>query len=123
MEILGVKVDFDVTSPLDIKRYKDAGEAMEAKGNEVDLPDLKPDDPGYIDAYIEMLNAELLLFGDFIDEVFGDGVANELMDDNPSLNTIADVNDALVEAFGQQGKETGVRFTKYTPNRKARRKK
>lgn len=123
MQILGVTVDFDVTSPTDILRYTKAGETMEAAAAGITMADVKPDEPGYINAYVDMLNAELKLFGNFIDDVFGTGVAMQFMGDNPSLNKIADVNDALVAAFEQQGKATGTRFAKYTPNRKGRRSK
>ena len=116
-----VQLDFDITSPMDVMRYKQAGERMEAEGAAINLPTMSPDDPKFLDAYVEMLNCELRLFGNFIDEVFGDGIAEQLLGNNPSLNKVASINDALGEAMEAQGKEFGVRLQKYRPNRATRR--
>lgn len=118
-----VQLDFDITSPMDVLRYKKAGEQMEADGKELSMPTLSPDDPKFLDAYVDMLNAELRLFGNFIDEVFGDGIADQLLGNNPSLNKVAEINDALGEAMEAQGKEFGVKLQKYKPNRATRRAK
>ncbi len=116
-----IQLDFDITAPGDVVRYKLAGEKMEAAGAAIKLPTVAPDDPTFLDAYVDMLNAELRLFGNFIDEVFGDGVAEKLLGNNPSLNKIAEINDALGEAMEAQGKEFGVKLQKYKPNRATRR--
>ena len=116
-----IELDFDITSPSDVQRYKDAGDLMEGEGERISLPTLEPDDPGFLDAYIEMLNCELRIFGNFIDEVFGDGVAEQLLGNNPSLTKVAEINDAIGEALETQGKEFGVKLQKYKPNRAARR--
>ena len=96
---------------------------MEAEGANIALPTVVPDDPGFLDAYVEMLNAQLRLFGNFIDEVFGDGVAEQLLGNNPSLNKVAEINDALSNAMEAQGTEFGVKLQKYKPNRATRRAK
>jgi hypothetical protein len=116
-----IQLDFDITSPADILRYKQAGERMEIEGADIKLPTVSPDDPKFLDAYVEMLNCELRLFGNFIDEVFGDGVAEQLLGNNPSLNKVAEINDALAGAMEAQGKEFGVKLQKYKPNRATRR--
>lgn len=121
IKVNNVQLDFDITSPSDVLRYKQAGERMEAEGAGVTLPTLAPDDPAFLDAYVEMLNGQLRLFGNFIDEVFGDGVAEQLLGNNPSLNKIAEINDALGAAMEEQGKEFGVKLQKYKPNRATRR--
>jgi hypothetical protein len=123
ININGVDLDFDITSPSDILRYKQAGENMEASGSSITLPNIAPDDPAFLDLYIEMLNADLKIFGDFIDIVFGDGVANRLLGSNPSLNKIAEINDAISAALERQGKDFGVKLQKYKPNRATRRGK
>lgn len=120
MKIMSVEVDFDITSPSDVVRYKQAGEKMEAEGLQIAGPAMSPEDPGFLDAYVEMLNAELRLFGNFIDEVFGDGVANQLLGSNPSLNKVTEINDALSEAMETQGRDFGIKLKKYKPNRNAR---
>lgn len=122
MIVNGVDLNFDITSPSDVLRYKEAGEKMEAAGNDIAFPALPADDPGFMDEYISMLNKELKLFGDFIDDVFGDGIAERLLGNNPSLNKIVDVNEALGEAMEAQGKDLGIRLQKYKPNRAQRRK-
>jgi hypothetical protein len=116
-----IQLDFDITSPSDVVRYKQVGERMEAEAAGISLPTVAPDDPDFLDAYVEMLNSELRLYGNFIDEVFGDGVAAQLMGNNPSLNKVAEINDALGEAMEAQGKEFGVKLQKYKPNRATRR--
>ena len=123
IEVNNIQLDFDITSPSDIVRYKLAGERMEAEGANITLPTLSPDDPGFLDAYVDMLNAQLRLFGNFIDEVFGDGVAEQLLGNNPSLNKVNEINDALGVAMEAQGKEFGVKMQKYKPNRATRRAK
>jgi hypothetical protein len=121
LKVNDIQLDFDITSPSDVLRYKQAGERMEAGGAGVTLPALAPDDPAFLDAYVDMLNAQLRLFGNFIDEAFGDGAAERLLGDNPSLNRVAEINDALGAAMEAQGKEFGVRLQKYKPNRASRR--
>ncbi len=116
-----IQLDFDITSPSDILRYKQAGESMEAAGAGITMPTLSADDPKFLDAYVEMLNNELRLFGNFIDEVFGDGTAQQLLGSNPSLNKVTEVNDALGDALEAQGQEFGVKLQKYKPNRATRR--
>lgn len=123
MLVNGIELEFDITSPTDVLRYKAAGDRMEAEGAAIAMPSLQPDDPDFLDTYVDMLNAQLRLYGDFLDEVFGDGVAQQLLGDNPSLNKIAEINDALGEAMETQGKEFGVRLQKYKPNRATRRTK
>lgn len=121
IKVNNVQLDFDITSPSDVLRYKQAGERMEAEGAGIALPTLAPDDPAFLDAYVEMLNGQLRLFGNFIDEVFGDGVAEQMLGNNPSLNKVAEINDALGAAMEAQGKEFGVKLQKYKPNRATRR--
>lgn len=116
-----IQLDFDITSPTDVLRYKQAGEHMEAEGTGITMPKISTNDPIFLDAYVEMLNAELRLFGNFIDEVFGDGAAEQLLGNNPSLNKVTEINDALGDALEAQGKEFGVKLQKYKPNRATRR--
>lgn len=121
MLVNNIQLDFDITSPGDVLRYKQAGERMEAEGAGIALPTVSPDDPTFLDAYVDMLNSQLRLFGNFVDEVFGDGVAAQLLGKNPSLNKVAEINDALGEAMEAQGKEFGVKLQRYRPNRATRR--
>jgi len=119
----GIELDFDITSPLDVKRYRDAGERMNEEGRKINLPAVAADDPAFLNAYVEMLNCELRLFGDFLDDVFGEGVAEQLLGSNPSINKVNKVLDAFGKAIEKQGNEFGITLQKYTPNRAARRSK
>ncbi len=121
--IKNIQVDFDITSPADVLRYKRAGERMEEEGAALKMPTVSPDDPKFLDAYVDMLNGQLRLFGNFIDEVFGDGTAEQLLGNNPSLNKVTEINDAMAEAMEAQGQEFGVKLQKYKPNRATRRAK
>ena len=123
LKVNDIQLDFDITSPSDVLRYKQAGERMEAEGAEITMPTMPPDDPGFLDAYVEMLNSQLRLFGNFIDGVFGDGVAEQLLGNNPSLTKVTEINDALGNAMEAQGKDFGVKLQKYKPNRATRRAK
>lgn len=123
LNVKNVELDFDITSPLDVMRYKEAGERMEAQASALTYPTVSPEDPAFLDAYVDMLNGQLRLFGNFLDDVFGDGAAQKLLGDNPSLRKVAEINDALSEAIEVQGKEFGVRLQKYKPNRATRRSK
>ncbi len=121
IEVNNIQLDFDITSPSDVLRYMQAGERMEAAGAGIALPTIAPDEPDFLNAYVDMLNAQLRLYGNFIDEVFGDGVAEQLLGNNPSLNKVAEINDALGVAMEAQGNEFGVKLQKYKPNRATRR--
>ncbi len=118
-----IQLDFDITSPSDVLRYKQAGEHMEAEAATIPPLVLDKNDPGFLDAYIGMLNGELRLFGNFLDDAFGDGVAKQLLGNNPSLNKVSEINDALSEALEAHGKDFGVKLQKYKPNRATRRAK
>jgi len=118
-----IQLDFDITSPTDMLRYKEAGERMEAAGAELSLPEIDTDDPKFMDSYIEMLNIELRLFGNFIDDIFGDGTAEQLLGNNPSLMKVTEINEVLGAAMEEQGKAYGVKLQRYKPNRATRRAK
>lgn len=118
-----LELDFDITSPADVMRYKQAGEKMEAAAASLSYPTLSTDDPAFLDEYVTMLNGMLRLYGNFLDDAFGDGTADQLLGKNPSLSMVNDINDALTKAMETQGKDFGVMLRKYQPNRATRRRK
>ncbi len=121
LNILGLEIDFDITAPDDLLRYKKAGEDMEAAAN--NIPDVIQDNMSsedFFDAYVDMLNRQLQLYCAFLDTVFGEGIAIKMLGNRPSLNKIADINDAISNAFAAQGKEYGLKLQKYQPNRAKR---
>ena len=117
-----VQIDFDLTSPRDVARYMEADARMEeARKKLKKLPEASS--PEYMGAYVEMLNQELKIYGDFIDDVFGEGIAQKLLGDNPSLTKLYEVDAMISDALMEMAEETGKRIRKYTPNRAARRAK
>lgn len=121
--IKGIELDFDITSPLDLQRYMAAGEKMEIAAKKVDYKELNPDDEGFFKKYIENLNIELRLYGDFLDEVFGDKTAEKLLTNNPSMTKLLAISEELNIALEKQGTDIGAKIKKYQPNRATRRKK
>lgn len=119
--VKGIQIDFDMTSPGDVARYKNAKAMAEAEADAITLQNVSPDAPEFLDAYMEMLNTELLVFGNFIDNAFGDGIATQLLGENPSLTKVFEIDDELGKALEAQGKEFGVKLQRFQPNRATRR--
>lgn len=117
--INGIDVDFDITSPSDILRLDTISKSMADRT--VPDPPTNEKDPGYLTKYVAWLNEMLNMFGNFIDDLFGDGIAEKLLTNNPSLTKMFDVNDALEEALGRHVQQITARFEKYRPNRATRR--
>lgn len=119
--VKGVQIDFDMTSPGDVARYQQAKAKAEAESGTIVLQNIAPDDPAFLEAYVEMLNTELLIFGNFIDNAFGDGIASQLLGSNPSLTKVFEIDEELGQALEAQGKEFGVKLGRFQPNRATRR--
>lgn len=121
LTINDVELDFDITAPADVLRYGQAVKAMVEGGKDIEQPNIAPDDPEHMAKYVAYLNAELKLFGDFLDGAFGDGTGDKLLGSNPSLTKVFDVYDALQEALPEQSKAFAARMQRYKPNRATRR--
>jgi len=121
IKINDLEIDFDLTSPTDIQRYTIAGEKMENDAKGMNLVILPSNDPNFLKSYMDFLDAELKIFGNFIDGTFGDGIADKLLGNNPSLNKVTEINEAIGDALEEQGKKFGVKLQKYKPNRTTRR--
>jgi len=119
--ISGIELDFDTTAPEDILRFKEAYEAMVEESKGITGPTLSEGDPAFLDAYVEMLNKELRLFGNFIDGIFGDGIAEQLLGNKPSLRKVNAVMDEMGDVLQKDGEEYGLSLKKYQPNRATRR--
>lgn len=123
LNINGIELDFDITSPEDLRRYRAAGEKMAA----AELPD--PPHPGEaltdadMEQYIAYLEAQCRLLTDFIDEAFGGDVCNRLLGPKTSLDKLLSLCDALGAAVEEQSKSVGVKIVRYAPNRASRRSK
>lgn len=113
----GIELEFDITSPADVQRYKQAGERMEEAGREIVMPEMAMDDPNFLNEYVAMLNKQLNIYAAFLDEIFGDGIAEKLLGNNPSLTKITQVNDAIANAMQLQGSDIGGKLSDYAPSR------
>ena len=125
LKIRNVEIDFDITSPQDMMRYDDA--VKKAAKTQTDYEPLpSQDDQEFMAKYITYLNTELKTFGDFIDDIFGNGVANKLLGSNPSLNLVYEINDEIGAALEEQGKKFNLhiqKLQKYQPDTAKRKKK
>lgn len=122
IHIKGIEIDFNITSPSDILRLHEAQEKAAQREAQATAPS-DTNDPDYLLKYAGWLNELLNTFGNFIDDAFGDGVAEKLLTNNPSLDMLFDVNDELEKALGVHVKTITSRFDKYKPNRATRRAK
>ncbi len=100
--IIETKLNFDITSPQDIQRYKTASEKMEKASKQVARPTVMFDHPDYLNQYLAMISIELKLYADFLDEAFGQGTAQSLLGENPSILKAAEVNARLAIALQNQ---------------------
>lgn len=123
LNVNGVEIDFDLTSPDDLRRYNAAGEKMTEAAEK--LPPVAQDlttAEGF-KSYISYIEAQCKLVTDFIDEAFGNGVCNKLLGPKTSLDKLLDVCTAIGGQIENQGKDIGVKIKKYAPNRAARKAK
>lgn len=120
--IQGIEVEFNITSPTDILRLNEAQEKASRREAEIQAPQ-DVDSPTYLREYAGWLNSLLNVFGNFIDDAFGEGLAQRLLTNNPSLDMVFDVNDELEKVLGDHSRQITDRFNKYRPNRASRRAK
>ena len=121
--IRGIEIDFDITAPNDMLRLETAQEAADERAKDIPEPPTDETAPDYLKKYIGWLQANIKIVGDFWDEVFGDGVAEKLLTNNPSLTKIFDVNEEVEAALGVHVKVISTHMSKYKPNRATRRAK
>jgi len=116
LNINGVQLDFDFTCPKDIMRYRTAMERM----HEASQSAQNAVDDTALDAYAEVVTNLLTLFAAFLDEVFGEGSAQKLLGEKPSLTKFTEIQNALLAGAEAQSKAIEAHFSKYTPNRELR---
>lgn len=117
----GTAIDFDITAPEDLRRYRAAGERMTAAAQAAGDPPQDVSSPLGFAAYIDYLDGQCRLLTGFIDEAFGEGTCNALLGPKTSLEKLLDACDAIGAAVEQQGQDVGVKIKKYLPNRATRR--
>ncbi len=116
----GTSIDFDITAPEDLRRYRAAGEKMTEAAAALPQAPADMSASGDFGAYIAFLEGQCKVLTDFIDEAFGQGTCDALLGPKTSLEKLLDVCDAIGAAVEQQGKEVGVKIKKYAPNRTRR---
>lgn len=118
----GHDIDFDITSPADLRRYLAACDALDEAGRSA--PEAPAADAlGTIDglrAYEAYLAGQCRLLTDFIDAAFGDGTCNALLGEKTSLDTLLDICGALRDAVTAQGETAAAKLAAYLPNRAVR---
>lgn len=121
MKVRNHEIDFDLTSPDDMMRYRAAGEKMAEASARMPEPPQYVETPQGFDRYIAFLQQYCHILTDFLDSAFGDGTCNALLGPKTSLAALMDVCDELGDAVEAQGNDIGMRIQKYIPNRKIRR--
>lgn len=117
----GNELDFDLTSPEDLRRYTEAGEALNAASALIAPPPEDLASPTGFACYITYLDQSCRAVASFIDAVFGQNTCNRLLGPKSSLEKLLDLCDAISAALEEQGRRVGVKIQKYTPNRATRR--
>ena len=121
LNILGVELDFDFTSPDDIMRYRAAMDRMPG----IDIKRLSNsraafDDADSFTAYVKALKDILRNFSVFLDEAFGEGTSDKLIGNKPSLRKVIEIQDAINVGAEAQNKTLEAHYAKYAPNRAGR---
>lgn len=120
--VQGKELDFDITAPEDLRRYRAAGQKMsEVAATLPAMPQDTATEEGFA-AYIAWIEAQCRLLTDFLDQAFGDGTCNALLGTKTSVDKLLTLCDAVGSAVEEQGRQVGVKIQKYTPNRATRRK-
>lgn len=119
--VMGQELDFDITAPDDLDRYLRCGEMMSTQAAAAPPMPQAVTTPQEMRAYADWCRAYCRICTDWIDAVFGDGTANQLLGPKTSLAKILDVCDAIQDAATRQGEEIGLHIKKFTPNRATRR--
>ena len=123
LDIHGVQIDFDITCPQDLRRYRSAGEKMKSAAQDIcEPPDGTASDEAF-DQYVAFIETQCRLATDFIDEAFGEGVCDQLLGPKTSLDKLLDLCDEIGRAVEQQGSQLEIKLTRYKPNRTTRRAK
>ena len=100
--VYGKKLDFDLTLPGDLHRFRQACEHLMYATGAVAQP---PEDISWPDGfndYIRYVEQMCAALHNFIDEAFGEGVCRELIGPKESLAKLLDVCNAINDALREQ---------------------
>ncbi len=115
LNINNVQVEFDVTSPEDIRRYARAAAAMTAQMKS--LCEDSKDESISAAQYAEHLERQCKILTNFIDDAFGEGTCNKLLCKRTRLYEICTSIATALELHTSELKE---KFAGYEPNRKTK---
>lgn len=122
MEVRGVRLEFDITCPEDLRRYRRCSEELERRDACAPPMPRKVETPDEQEAYIAWMTAMCGSLTDWIDGVFGDGASNALLGERTSLSGILALCEELRAAAEAQGKALGEHLQSFVPNRGTHRK-
>ncbi len=113
-----VPLDFDITSPADLKRYNKALETL--NHNAKVLTELRgtKEQKNDINTYAKTIETECELLCEFIDTLLGSGTCNRFLGEKISVNSLYDFCADLAKAIKVQANETKDKFAPYVPNKK-----
>lgn len=117
LNINGVALDFDFTSPDDLMRYQAALDNMQELDATETIIDDTLSDAACFTAYVTVVKEMIQKFSDFLDEAFGSGTAAKLIGERPSLEKIVEIQEAISAAADAQSKVLEMRYAQYTPTR------
>ncbi len=109
------ELNFDITCPSDIKKYRQAMDIL--MHNTQVLNELKNDESN-IESYERIIEAECNLLCEFIDNMLGQGTCNKFLGEKVSVNTLYDFCAQIASAIDEQAKATKKKFAPYKPNRR-----
>lgn len=117
LKVGGTEIDFDITSPEDLRRYRAAGEKMRQAAAGLPKAPAKTLTEAGFDEYIAFVETQCRLVTDFVDDAFGEGVCDRLLGPKTSLEKLLDLCGSIGEAVERQSSQVGAKLTQYAPNR------
>ncbi len=114
-----VPLDFDITSPKDLKRYN---EAMKTLMHNASVLKELTNGENSVENYVITLEHECALLVEFIDNMLGEGTCRRFLKDKISINSLNDLCADIANAINVQAEETKKKFAPYKPNKRRAKK-
>lgn len=120
MKLDEIDLDFDLTSPEDLRRYSAAMERMRTAVQDLPVPPAEVVTEENFAAYTAFMEAQCRILTQFIDAAFGDGTCNRLLGPQTSVSKLNALCEDIGKALEAQGNATAKRLAPYQPNRRKR---
>lgn len=119
LHIRGHVFKFDMGNPRDAQKLEKA-QARAEKQDKLAPPypytkGVMPKQDEATPSYEAFLNAQLRIYGDFLDDLLGKGAADTLLGDNPSLHDMDDVQQQLVAELTNSARHVAAVINRYAP--------